>query len=162
MDLRCPECNSTDLKKVSLAYQEGLFRTKGRTRLRAAVIGASGPDLVVGTATTKGTQQTELSKRLSPPKKWSYLKLVVWFAVVSFVALVVYINSVMERFSTASALPVKLYGLFASCVLVFLVLLTWRHNHSTHARQLGQWDRSYVCERCGFISDPKSNTTHAS
>ena len=27
MDLRCPKCNSTDLKKVSLAYEEGLFRS---------------------------------------------------------------------------------------------------------------------------------------
>src|SRR5258708_5966337 len=28
MDLRCPKCNSTDLKKVSLAYQEGFYRTE--------------------------------------------------------------------------------------------------------------------------------------
>jgi len=25
MDLRCPKCNSTVLKQVSLAYQEGLY-----------------------------------------------------------------------------------------------------------------------------------------
>jgi len=34
--LRCPNCNSTDLKKVSLAYQEGLFDT---ARLRAVAVG---------------------------------------------------------------------------------------------------------------------------
>src|ERR1700674_3147216 len=39
MDLRCPKCNSTDLKKVSLAYDEGLFRTEARTRLHSAVVG---------------------------------------------------------------------------------------------------------------------------
>ncbi len=54
MDLRCPKCNSTDLKKVSLAHQEGLFRSEGRTRLRAVVVGGGGPDLVVGRATAKG------------------------------------------------------------------------------------------------------------
>jgi hypothetical protein len=37
--LRCPNCNSTDLKKVSLAYQEGLFDTAARTRLRAVAVG---------------------------------------------------------------------------------------------------------------------------
>jgi hypothetical protein len=46
MDLRCPKCNSTDLKKVSLAYEEGLYQTEGRTRLRAVAVGGGGPDLV--------------------------------------------------------------------------------------------------------------------
>src|SRR5437868_2066869 len=32
--LGCPNCSSTDLKKVSLAYQEGLFYSVARTRLR--------------------------------------------------------------------------------------------------------------------------------
>jgi hypothetical protein len=38
---RCPNCNSTDVKKVSLAYQEGLFCTvacKARTRYVAKVL----------------------------------------------------------------------------------------------------------------------------
>jgi len=60
MDLRCPKCNSTDLKKVSLAHQEGLFRSEGRTRLRAVAVGGGGPDLVVGRATTRGTEQSAL------------------------------------------------------------------------------------------------------
>jgi hypothetical protein len=76
MDLQCPNCRSTDLKKVSLAYQEGLQRVNMGTRLRGVVVGSDGPDLVVGRATTKGTQQTEISKVLTPPKKWSYLKLI--------------------------------------------------------------------------------------
>ena len=59
MDLQCPNCKSTDLKKVSLAYQEGLQRVSTRTRLRGVVVGSDGPDVVVGRATTKGTQQTE-------------------------------------------------------------------------------------------------------
>jgi len=154
MDLRCPKCNSSDLKKVSLGYQEGLFHSKARTRIRGVLVGSGGPDIILGTSATKGRHQTALSMRLSPPKKWSYVKLIVWFAVLSFVALVVYIHSVMGSSSTASALPVKLYGLIASCVFVFLVLLTWRHNHLTYARQYAQWDRSFVCERCGAVSQP--------
>src|ERR1700675_4704494 len=75
MDLRCPSCNGTDLKKLSLAYQEGLQRVNTRTRLRGVVVGSDGPDVVVGRAITKGIQQTNLSKALHPPKKWSYVKL---------------------------------------------------------------------------------------
>jgi hypothetical protein len=153
MDFRCPKCNSTDLKKVSVAYEEGLFRSNARTRIRGVLVGSGGPDVVVGSATTKGTHQTALSKRLSPPKKWSYLKLVVGFGAVSFIALVVYVHSVMSSPSTGSSLPVQLYGLIASCAFVFLVLLARRHNHFKYAQELQQWDRSYVCARCGAVSE---------
>ena len=67
MDLRCPKCNSADLKKFSLAYQEGLFQVDSRTRLSGVLVGEGGPDVVVGRATTRGIQQTALSKHLSPP-----------------------------------------------------------------------------------------------
>src|SRR5258708_1542510 len=86
MDLHCPNCNSTDLKKASLAYQEGLYRVDTRTRLRGVFFGSGGPDLVVGRARTKGSHQTELSKRLSPPIKWSYLRVISW-SVLGFLSL---------------------------------------------------------------------------
>jgi len=65
--LRCPNCNSTDLKKVSLAYREGLFCTVAHTRLRAVAVGSDGPDFVLGKATTRGFHQSVLSKQLNPP-----------------------------------------------------------------------------------------------
>ena len=77
-DLRCANCNSTDLKKVSLAYQEGLFCTVAHTRFSAVAVGSHGPDLVIGKATTQGFHQSILSKRLNPPVKWSYRKLILW------------------------------------------------------------------------------------
>ena len=107
---------------------------------------------MVGRATTKGSEQSQLSKRLSPPKKWSYLKLLAWFAVVSFVALVIYIHAVMATSSTVSSLPVRLYGLVAGMSFISSVLLTWRHNHFSHSRRSAQWDRSFICERCGAVS----------
>jgi hypothetical protein len=82
MDLRCPKCNSSDLKKVSLAYQEGLYETAGRTRLRAVAVGGGGPDLVVGRGVTRGSKESALSKRLTPPVRWSYLKVIGWSVLV--------------------------------------------------------------------------------
>src|SRR5437667_8682563 len=102
MDLRCPKCNSTDLKKVSLAYQEGFYQTEGRTRLRAVAVGDGGPDLVVGRATTRGSQQSALSKKLTPPVKWSYLKVIGWSVLVFVGAgwLIFYVNSVTTNATT--------------------------------------------------------------
>jgi cytochrome c-type biogenesis protein CcmH/NrfF len=99
--LRCPNCNSTDLEKVSLAYQEGLFYADAYTRLRAVVVGGSGPDLVIGRATTRGFHQSVLSKQLNPPVKWSYRKLILWWAVVflSIGWIIFYINTITKKLS---------------------------------------------------------------
>ena len=55
MDVPCPKCNSTDLKKVSLAYEEGLYQSGKRAQFRGVLIGSGGPGVLVGTSTTKGT-----------------------------------------------------------------------------------------------------------
>src|SRR5438552_7735277 len=146
MDLRCPKCSSTDLKKVSLAYQEGLFHVDTRTRMLGFLFASGGPDVLVGRATTRGVQQTALSKSLVPPSKWSYLKLILWSAAISFVALVAYIRVVMTTPPPVSSLPVKIY--VAVTPLVFLVLLgsIWRHNHLTYRKKYSQWNDSFICE----------------
>jgi len=155
MDLRCPNCYSTDLKKVSLAYQEGLYRVDSRARLRAAVFGGNGPDLVVGRVTMRGSQQSTLSKRLSPPAKWSYLKVVSW-AVPTFLCigwLVFYVNAVTTKSSTVLSPPLTLFGAVSASIFVLLLLLVWRHNHSTYPRCYAEWDRSFICQRCDSVSE---------
>ena len=153
MDLRCPNCNS-DLKKVSLTYQEGLSRLNARTRIRGVVVGSDGPDLVVGRATTKGTQQTDVSRALTPPKKWSYRKLVGWSLLVflSVGWIVFYVNTVMKNSSTMSSMPLTIYTVLSASVFIPLLVLFWRHNHSKYQTQYAQWNRSFICERCGAVS----------
>lgn len=152
MDLRCPRCNSSDLKSLSVAYQEGRFSANARSRFRGVVVGDGGPDVVVGRVTTREVQQSDLSKRLSPPTKWSYRKVVLWSVAVSFLALVIYVRSVMSHPGPASSLPVTLYAVIFPIVLVALLAAIWRHNHSTYSREYAEWSRSFVCERCGTVS----------
>jgi hypothetical protein len=152
MDLRCPKCSSTDLKKVSLAYQEGLFHINARTRMLGLLFASEGPDVMVGRATTTGVQQSALSKNLAPPTKWSYLKLILWSAAISFVALIAYIRVVMTNPPPVSSLPVKIYVAVAPLVFIFLFVSTWRYNHSTYRQKYSQWNDSFICERCGAVS----------
>jgi hypothetical protein len=154
MDLRCPKCNSTDLKKVSLAYQEGLYHSNARTRLSAALVGGAGPDFMVGRASTQGSRQSALSKQLSPPTKWSYLKVGSW-SVLAFLSvgwLVFYVNTVATNSSTVSSPALKIFAFISVAAFAFLLFLVWRHNYIAYAQQYSQWDRSFLCERCGAIS----------
>jgi len=155
MDLRCPKCNSTDLKKVSLAHEEGLLRSEGRTRLRAVVAGSGGPDLVVARATTHGTQQSALSKKLAPPVKWSYLKVIGWsvlvFACVGW--LIFYVNTVTTNATSVSSFPLALFTLISAAIFALLLFLVWRHNHSAYAQEYARWDSAFICLRCGVVSE---------
>lgn len=155
MALECPNCRSTDLKKVSLAYQEGIQRVNTRTRLRGVVVGSDGPDVVVGRASTKGTQQTDISKTLTPPKKWSYLKLFGWSLLVflSLGWIMFYVNTITQNSSLASSVPLTIYGVISAGVFVVLLLAWSKHNYSTYPRQLVPWDRSFICKRCGAVSE---------
>jgi hypothetical protein len=154
MDFRCPKCNSTDLKKVSLACEEGLYQTEGRTRLRAVAVGSGGPDLVVGRATTRGSQQSALSKKLTPPVKWSYLKVIGWSVLMFLCAawLVFYVNTITTNATTVLSAPLTAFGLISGAVFVLLLFVVWKHNHSNYRTQYAQWDNSFICERCGTVS----------
>lgn len=154
MELHCPNCNTTDLKKVSLVYQEGLSRVNSRTRIRGVVVGSEGPDLVVGTGTTKGIEQTAMSKAVAPPTKWSYMKLFGW-SVLAFLAVgwvVFYVNTVTTNSQSVISLPLAVYIVVAVCAFAGAFVGFWRHNRSTYPRDYALWDRSYFCNRCGTIS----------
>src|SRR6266852_4366348 len=140
MDLRCPKCNSTDLKKVSLVHEEGLFRSEDRTRLRAVVAGGGGPDLVVGRTTTRGTEQSALSKNLTPPVKWSYLKVTGWSVLVLLGAgwLVFYVNTVTTNATTVSSAPLTVFALISTSMFVLLLIVVWRHNHDAYQRRYAE------------------------
>ena len=155
MNLQCPNCNSSDLQKVSLAYQKGIARVNTRTRLRGVMVGSDGPDLIVGRATTQGIQQTALSKIIAPPVKWSYAKLIGWSILVFLAAgwLVFYVNTVTTKSQTVSSLALTVYVILALCVFMGTFAGYWRHNRSTYPRQFANWERSYLCERCGKISE---------
>ena|SRR5438552_1940636 len=154
MDLRCPKCNSSDLKKVSLVYEEGLSSVDARTRLRAVAVGGGGPDMVVGRATTRGSQQSALSRNLRPPVKWSYRKVVFWSVVVFLCGgwLVFYVNTFPTNSSRVTSPPLTLFAMLSAGVFALLLFLVWRHNHSSYSREYAEWDRSFICERCGAVS----------
>lgn len=152
MELRCPDCNSADLKKVSLAYQENVRHVDTRTRLRALLFGSDGPNLIVGRAVTQGVHWTQLSNVLSPPTKWSYVRLILGSLVVTLAALFAYVVFVASNPPPVSTLPMKMYVFLAPVVFLVLVFLFWRHNHLGFPLEYARWNRSFICQRCATVS----------
>ena len=152
MDLRCPDCNSADLNRVSLAYQESVRHVDTRTRLRAFLFGSDGPSLIVGKAVTQGVHWTQLSNVLSPPRKWSYAKLVLGTLVVTVAALFAYVIFVSSSPPPVTTLPMKMYVFVAPVVFLVLAFAVWWHNHLRFPREYARWNRSFICQRCGAVS----------
>ena len=152
MNLHCPQCNGSDLKRASLAYQEGLYRVNTRTRIIGLLMGSDGPGIFAGNARTRGFHQTGISKLLSPPMKWSYGKLLLCAGVVSLIALIAFVIHVNSTPPPVSSLPAQLYVIFASIFLAFLLFVFWRHNRVTYQARFIQWERSFICQRCGAVS----------
>jgi hypothetical protein len=161
VELQCPNCKSTNLKKVSLAYQEGLLHVSTRTRLRGVVVGSDGPDLVVASGTTNGIQQTAISRMVAPPRKRSYKRLVGW-SVLAFLAagwIVFYANTVVTNSQTVSSVALTVYTVLAVCTFAGVFAGFWRHNHSIYPREFAHWERSYLCGRCGTVSAQSASSS---
>lgn len=152
VELQCPKCGSIDLKKVSLVYQDGLGHSKSRSRLIGFVFGGPGTGIVTGASVKHGMLQSDLSKSLNPPVKWSYAKLVAGSFALTCFALFAYVIFVSASAPPVSTLPVKLYVFLAPFAFVLLTALFWRHNHLVYPRQFTEWDRSFLCQRCGTVS----------
>jgi hypothetical protein len=152
MDLRCKQCGGTDLKKVSLVYQEGLFKSKNRGGLLGLVFGAGGPGLMLGGTTAKGTHQSELSSLLKPPEKWSYLRSISRFGVAAFGGFIAYVLFVVVSTPQVSSLPIKLLVFLAPIAFCVLTYSIWRHNSVVYPAHFARWDRSFICQRCGAVN----------
>jgi hypothetical protein len=151
--LRCPQCNSSNLQKVSLAHEKGLYHLNVRTRVTGAMVGSGGPGLFLGGARTRGSHQSELSRRLRPPMKWLYRKVFGWFVAVSFVSLLAYVHMVMASVRPVASLPGEVFAIALLAFLIAALAAVWRHNHSAYPRAFAQWDHSFVCLKCGAIAE---------
>lgn len=152
MKRQCTNCGSTAMRKVSLAYEQGVSHTTAKTRLRGFWLG----DFMLGQAVTHATHESQLSVRLRRPAKSSYGKVIRWSALLSVVPLIAYVHSVMAHSTPASSLGPILYLVLLSAVLMCCLFLVWRRNTFLHPRELERWNRSFLCQRCGEVSEDRS------
>ena len=154
--MECLVCQSTNLVKVSLAYEQGLSEYKGQSRSRGLSLGTAGLGLWGGRTESTGTFQTRLSARLSPPTKMSYWKTTVWWFV-GFLGLWFVAIALMPADAHKARDFSRGCGWIADAYAAALVLvwcLIWRYNHRVFPVQRRRWHRSFMCRRCGNMVQP--------
>ena len=91
-----------------------------------------------------------------PPLKWAYRKVMFWSVLVFLCGgwLVFYVNTVGKNATTVISPALTGYAVIAAIVFAFMVALVVRHNISVYPKRFAEWDRSFICERCGALFKP--------
>jgi hypothetical protein len=67
--------------------------------------------------------------------------------------IVFYINTVTKDSSAVLSGRLVVFSGLSGATFLLLLVLFWRHNQSTHKRRYSQWERSFVCQRCGTVTE---------
>lgn len=150
MNMQCPQCGSTEFTKLSLVYAHGFSETESRSRFWGFSFGE--PALGFGRAKTRGHLQTKLSLAVSPPKKMSYWKVIKWGFLVSLIVWWVLLNLTAAPGGPRTLAHDFTFIAYANgALLIFFLWVVWRYNRLVFPGRHANWDRSFMCTRCGHI-----------
>jgi len=136
----CPTCNSNNIQKLSLVFENGLSHIDTRTSGSGVGVGVGGGGVGVGLGfgggRTRGTQMTATAAKAAPPQKRRY-GWFVFFAVICF-----FIGESAHTW----LLGTLLFG--------WLAFSAAKYNRTQFPILFRTWDEAYMCTRCGTIAPP--------
>ena len=141
MSLECPKCTSTEVRRLSLIYQEGLSTINTQSTTVGSAIGGGGIGFATASTGTTGHQQTALSKQAAPPAKKHWI---LWSSAAAIVALPTLGTLLHPGFGT-------LVGLGLVALSVRMALSGRKYNAEVHPGVLHRWEQSFMCNRCGDV-----------
>jgi len=136
--IQCPQCESEQVQRVSVAYQSGVSTVQSHTVGVGLVAGGA---LGVGGAKTRGTQQSALSQSLAPPSK-RRMRGGIILAVVGLFSLL------------AAPGGEKITGLILLLGGCAWAYPSYRYNHQQYPALMNQWHAEFFCNVCGHIFNP--------
>jgi hypothetical protein len=139
-NLGCTKCGSTEVRRLSLIYNEGLAIINTTSNSTGQAFGSGGGAAFGSSSTrTTGTQQTALSKQAAPPKKKHTILWGIAAGVLGFMAL-----GGLSDFSFSVVLFAGLAALAGR-----MSLKAKEYNATKFPEQYATWERSFMCNRCG-------------
>jgi hypothetical protein len=67
--------------------------------------------------------------------------------------IVFYVNTIAKNSSAVLSPPLTLFALLSAATFLLLLVLFWRHNQFTYKRRYSEWERSFLCQRCGTLTE---------
>jgi NADH:ubiquinone oxidoreductase subunit 3 (subunit A) len=67
--------------------------------------------------------------------------------------IVFYINTITKNSAAVLSPPLTLFAFLSAATFLLLLVLAWGQNQYTHKRRYSQWERSFLCQRCGTLTE---------
>ncbi|OHB75393.1 MAG: hypothetical protein A2Z34_04045 [Planctomycetes bacterium RBG_16_59_8] len=166
--LACPNCRALDVKKVSLVYEQEMQNVDLSTSgWGVGVDTAGGVDIFGGSVPTRGKIASKLVQRIQPPHppqkpldvSGCLILMPISGLAIGIVALVAYLIGVkFENVSSVVWIGVGIVAFLCWGNIVDFVDKESNENHrkkiAEYEGSLGNWNRSWICGRCGQIFQP--------
>ena len=90
--------------------------------------------------------------------KWSYRKLIRWWALLflSIGWIIFYINTLTNTSAVVLSPPLILFSRLSAITFLLLLVLFWRHSHFACKRRYSRWERSFLRQRSGTLTEQES------
>jgi len=137
--MQCTECNSDNVQKLSLVYEQG---TQNINATSSTITNHGfGQGFSTGTTRTSGTTQSITAQRAAPPAKKKII-----IPIVAIVA-----GFVLAKYG-------ELWGLLVSVVGGIYFYTSFLYNRNVYPRLYANWQNSWLCNKCGAIYMQQSKT----
>jgi hypothetical protein len=138
----CPNCNSSNLKRVSLIHAAGVYESRGR--FRGLLFGGTDGALF---GRYRGTSQSRLSALSNPPARAPYR----WTD--HFMA-----NRILHpdvfRWTRKLSWEMAVLSVAYLFLLPAYLLASLFYNFFVRPAKHRRWKEKFMCQRCGTISVP--------
>ena len=64
--------------------------------------------------------------------------------------IIFYTNTITKK---SAVVALTLFALLSTATFPLLLLFFWRHNQTTYKRRYSEWERSFLCQRCGTVTE---------
>lgn len=188
MEYKCPHCDSNDVKKLSLIYEQGTTTISVTTKSNTLGVGMLSDDIGAGVGMSSGTstgiQQTALSQRITPPQK-NYPKLpihppfrgeyicvfgmlfapfgapIVWWFDIAGYWMTVFVSLGVMAFGWLLRFTMtsdEAQRHAEECMSVDAERQRIMEAHAMSDDPFETWNRSFMCMKCGMQFDPTRTT----
>lgn len=148
---RCPKCRSEDVKVLPLVAAAGTSSIS----LMSATIGGSTHGMGVASSATSGMQRTTLSASVAEPQPMQPKDGMVWGFGCGGALATVFLAAIS---GTAGSNVFTIGAVLSGGAALVASAISRREaaewNETSYPRERERWRRSFICMRCGLVTDP--------
>jgi hypothetical protein len=146
--MQCPKCESDDVLLCSVAHDQG----KTTHQIKGTSNGAVGGQRTTGDHSSTGTSITEFARRAAPPQP-AFDRAIL--NVIAAVAAFIILPSALKDLTHSHA-NWAYYPLLACIAFTIYRLTVAAKDKPLDRARREEWERSWICKRCGTIFDPEN------